>query len=50
MKTAKEKLAKAIELLREVDKDCDNFELVEYGSKLSFDELIAELESIEIRG
>ena len=43
----RERLRLAIRLLRQVLETWDEDDVVEYGSDLSFDELIAELASIE---
>ena len=47
--TNKEKLAEAVRLLREVNATWNEDEVEEYGSKLSFDELVTEVASVQLK-
>jgi len=49
MKINKEKLEEVKRLLREINKNWNEEEVLEYGSKLSFDELVSEVESIYLK-
>ena len=48
--TNAEKLEKAKTLLNEINESWDEDDVLEYESKLSFDELVAELNGITLKG
>lgn len=47
--TNKEKLSKAKQLLNEVAENWDEKEVKEYGSDISFDELVNEINTIRLK-